>query len=942
MQTDLARMSHKVEEIFDVAISKTTDAERDAYLDGACGRDVDLRQRVESLLKAHIAAGSFLLTPTENKGPIEGPGETIGNFKVLQKIGEGGFGTVYLAEQQYPIRRKVALKIIKLGMDTKQVIARFEAERQALALMDHTNIAKVFDAGATTSGRPYFIMELVRGIPITKYCDRNKVSTGNRLKLFMDICRAVQHAHNRGIIHRDLKPTNVLVTVHDGQPVPKIIDFGISKATNQRLTEKTLFTEYQQLIGTPQYMSPEQAEMGGLDIDTRSDIYSLGALLYELLTGTPPFETKTIQEAGYVEMQRIIRDVEPDKPSTRAATLIQQDTEIAKDHGADPQNFARSLRGDLDWIVAKAMEKDRTRRYNTANEFVTDIERYLSNEPVSAGPPSMVYKFGKFVRRNRLKVAASALVVTALFIGSVLATAGFVAASRDRDAARIAEQKAYQAAERSQAMADFLQDVLTASDPQQAMGLDVDARAVLAKAREVFGADHATVATTLASLALQLHSAGNYDQAEPLFRQSIEIWDTQFSKDHVNKGVVLSRLGTLLRLKGDEVGAENAFQESLRILRMQPGDDGIVVADTLMGLAEVFQNQGKYEDAETTIRQSLAIRQREAPHQHLQIALTINFLANLLIITDQTVKTTELMDECVDAFRVALPERSNAIAKVTMQAGAYYLSIKEPDKAEGYLNETLSIYKQNEFPSAMNRDITVRLLSRLVDLQDNGSDEFVPKRMEFLKTVREVVGEEHPKMGEFLAKGSAYCVEHRRFPKAISLAIESLDKLQAAYGGEESTKQALVALSEATRKIALEKTRTRQDYQLALQGTNRYLEIQSNDFQIVGTKGILQYRLQEFENALEMLQQSDQRHVEDFKYGAAEDIAFLAMTNCRLGNEEQAEQALDRLQNLKHRDGFSITEQYTRLLEEATAVLGSKVNNSPVNSPVDNSSSDSG
>ncbi len=938
MQTDLARMSHKVEEIFDVAISKKTDAERDAYLDGACGRDVDLRQRVESLLKAHIAAGSFLLTPTENKGPIEGPGETIGSFKVLQKIGEGGFGTVYLAEQQYPIRRKVALKIIKLGMDTKQVIARFEAERQALALMDHTNIAKVFDAGATTSGRPYFIMELVRGIPITKYCDRNKLSTGNRLQLFMDICRAVQHAHNRGIIHRDLKPTNVLVTVHDGQPVPKIIDFGISKATNQRLTEKTLFTEYQQLIGTPQYMSPEQAEMGGLDIDTRSDIYSLGALLYELLTGTPPFETKTIQEAGYVEMQRIIRDVEPDKPSTRAATLIQQDTEIAKDHGADPQNFARSLRGDLDWIVAKAMEKDRTRRYNTANEFVTDIERYLSNEPVSAGPPSTVYKLGKFVRRNRIKVAASALVVTALFIGSVLATAGFVAASRDRDNARIAEQKANQAAERSQAIADFLQDVLTASDPQQAMSLKVDARSVLAKAREVFGADHATVATTLASLALQLHSAGNYDQAEPLFRQSIEIWDTQFSKDHVNKGVVLSRLGTLLRLKGDEVGAENVFQESLRILRMQPGDDGIVVADTLMGLAEVFQNQGKYEDAETTIRQSLAIRQREAPHQHLQIALTLNFLANLLIVTDQTEKTTELMDECVAAFRVALPERSNAIAKVTMQAGAFYLSIDDLDRAEDYLNETLYVYKQSRSPSAMNRDIAVRLLSKLVDRQDDGSDAFVPKRMEFLESVREVVGEEHPKLGEFLAKGSAYCVEHGRYTKAISLAIESLDKLQAAYGGEESIKQALVTLSAATRTIALDKNRTRQDYQLALQGVNRYLEIQSDDFQVVGTKGILQYRLREFENAREMLQQSDQHHVEEFKYGTAEDIAFLAMTNQCLGNNEEAEQALDRLQNLKHRDGFSITEQYTELLEEATAVLGTKVNNSPV----DNSSNDSG
>jgi len=408
------------EQIYYQAISKPPD-ERQAYIKEACGDDADLLGRIETLLKARDQAGSFLNAPpfdpnvTLDTSPLtEGPGTIIGRYKLLEQIGEGGFGVVYMAEQQEPIRRRVALKIIKLGMDTKQVIARFEAERQALAMMDHPNIAGVLDAGATETGRPYFVMELVKGIPITEYCDKNNLDTRQRLELFIDVCKAVHHAHQKGIIHRDIKPSNVMITLHDGKPVPKVIDFGIAKATGHRLTEKTLFTKYAQMIGTPEYMSPEQAEMSGLDIDTRTDIYSLGVLLYELLTSATPFDAKELREAGYAEMQRIIRETEPLKPSTKLSTLGKTLPDVAKRHNATPDVLTKAVRGDLDWIVMKTLEKDRARRYEAADRLVLDIQRHLEHRPVLAHAPSTTYKLHKFLRRHRSQaIAALAMVVVA-------------------------------------------------------------------------------------------------------------------------------------------------------------------------------------------------------------------------------------------------------------------------------------------------------------------------------------------------------------------------------------------------------------------------------------------------------------------------------------------------------------------------------------------------
>jgi serine/threonine protein kinase/tetratricopeptide (TPR) repeat protein len=363
--------------------------------------------------------------------PAEKLDDMIGHYKLLEKIGEGGFGVVYVAEQKEPVRRRVALKIIKLGMDTRRVVARFEAERQALAMMDHPNIAKVLDAGATEAGRPYFVMELVRGIKITDYCNQSHASPRQRLELFIQVCRAVQHAHQKGVIHRDIKPSNILVTLHDGVPVPKVIDFGIAKATQGYLTDSTVYTEFQQFIGTPAYVSPEQAEMSGLDVDTRADLYSLGVLLYELLTNQTPFSTKDLLAQGMDEMRRIIREDEPARPSTRLSRLAGEDlTTTARQRGVDAPKLIHVVRGDLDWIVMKCLEKDRTRRYETANGLAMDIQRHLGDEPVSACPPSRLYKFQKVVRRNKLAVGAVVAVSLALLLGAGASTWQAIRATR--------------------------------------------------------------------------------------------------------------------------------------------------------------------------------------------------------------------------------------------------------------------------------------------------------------------------------------------------------------------------------------------------------------------------------------------------------------------------------------------------------------------------------
>ncbi|HEV2292721.1 MAG TPA: serine/threonine-protein kinase, partial [Tepidisphaeraceae bacterium] len=446
--------------------------------------------QIRDLFPAMMAMEHPGFAPTLDPAPpAERVGAIIGRYKLLERIGEGGFGIVYMAEQQHPVRRKVALKVIKPGLDTRQVIARFEAERQALALMDHENIAKVLDAGATDSGRPYFVMELVHGVPITDFCDKNQLPPRERLELFVQVCRAVQHAHTKGIIHRDIKPTNVLVTLHEGVAVPKVIDFGVAKATGQQLTDKTLFTNFAQMVGTPLYMSPEQAEMTSIDVDTRSDVYSLGVLLYELLTGTTPLDKDRLKQAAFDEVRRIIREEEPPRPSTRLSTMGEQGRSISAHRKSDPKHLGRLVRGELDWIVMKALEKDRSRRYETANGLARDVERHLQDEPVQACPPSATYRLRKIARRHRVTLGVAAGFVSLLVAATLVSSALAVRARRAESLAQArletetqARARAVTEAAKATTISDLLLEMFSSTNPDQSKGADYTVRQLLDEA----------------------------------------------------------------------------------------------------------------------------------------------------------------------------------------------------------------------------------------------------------------------------------------------------------------------------------------------------------------------------------------------------------------------------------------------------------------------------
>ena len=626
-------------EIFSDACELPPD-QRQALLDLRCGSDAPFRKAVEELLAAHDAAGRFLADPgasaarlgARTAGPsgaesVESRPRQIGPYKLLQLIGEGGFGVVYMAEQEHPLRRRVALKVIKAGMDTNQVIARFEAERQALAMMDHPNIAKVFDAGAAENGRPYFVMELVRGVPITEYCDANHLSTDERLELFVRVCLAVQHAHQKGVIHRDIKPSNVLVTLHDNEPVPKVIDFGIAKATNQRLTERTVFTALRQLVGTPQYMSPEQAETSGLDVDTRADIYSLGVLLYELLTGTTPLDAGFLREAPYAEIQRMIREVDPPKPSTRLVTLGETRQTVAERRQTDPKRLSQLLRGELDWIVMKCLEKDRTRRYETASGLAMDVRRYLDDAPVLARPAGGAYRLGKFVRRHKAAAAAVAAVALALTLGIIGTTAGMVraraamnragAAERnaidERNAARAAQIQAEQSAararreaERATAVGDFMRRIFALAHPGaggggqarvvdllRLAGNEIDYK--LKDQPEEAALAHATLAETYQRL-------GMHDLAAEQFQLAHGQSRALAGGEHSEQTLKLqSDLALALASAGDGARAEPLARDALTRLVAALGNEHPLAWRAANALAVSLAVNGKLKDSRSIL-----------------------------------------------------------------------------------------------------------------------------------------------------------------------------------------------------------------------------------------------------------------------------------------------------------------------------------------------------
>ncbi len=653
------RQHRELRQIFDRLI-ETPAAQREAAIVAASKGDPEFERRLRGMLAAAEGETAFLASPSAIAGgvdvdrhdEVEGPGTHIGPYKLLQRIGEGGFGSVFMAEQEQPVRRKVALKIIKLGMDTRQVVARFEQERQALAMMDHPNIAKVLDAGATSTGRPYFVMELVRGVPITEYCDQNMLTPEERLALFVPICHAVQHAHQKGIIHRDIKPSNILVTLHDGKPVPKVIDFGIAKATSARLTEKTLFTEHRQLIGTPAYMSPEQAEMSGLDIDTRSDIYSLGVLLYELLTGTTPFDTKELVRAGYAEIQRMIREVDPPKPSTRVGTLGDTATTVASRRRTELARLGTLLRGDLDWIIMKALDKDRTRRYETANGFAADVERHLRGEPVEAAPPSSMYRLRKFVRRRRGLVVAVSAVTLAVVAGSAGTAVGLVQANRALDDARLARDTATAERARAEATAEFLREMLSSIDPEKAKGQDVSVKEILddaaAKVSRSLADQPEAEAAVRHTLGETYNQLARYRESKEQFARAAEIRARVLGSEH--RGTLSDRFGVgieTLQL-GDAQAAITILREThdiqARVLGPQDGD----TLQTRSNLGFAMQIAGDEAGALEVYRQTLADQVATLGQGHKTTLETMSSVADVLQDLGQLAEAEKVARELVD------------------------------------------------------------------------------------------------------------------------------------------------------------------------------------------------------------------------------------------------------------------------------------------------------
>jgi serine/threonine protein kinase len=672
-------------DIFLKALDLPAPDDRRAFLDDACAARPELRARVDALLAANAGAGSFLDAPppglsgtVDEPTVTERPGTVVGPYKLMEQIGEGGMGLVFVAEQQHPVRRKVALKVIKPGMDTRDVIARFEQERQALALMDHPNIAKVLDAGATDTGRPYFVMELVRGVPITEYCDTNQLTPKERLGLFVSVCHAVQHAHQKGVVHRDLKPSNVLVTLHDGTPVVKVIDFGVAKAVGQHLTEKTIYTRFAQMIGTPLYMSPEQAEMSGLDIDTRSDVYSLGVLLYELLTGTTPFDRQRILKAAFDEVRRIIREEDPPKPSTRLSTLGATLSAVSAKRRTEPRKLSALVKGDLDWIVMRALEKDRTRRYETANGLARDVQRYLADEPVEACPPSAGYKLRKFARRYKTWLVTAGAFLSLLAVGTAVstwqalrATTAEHEARAQRDAARAAQEAAedqrrlaldkeaaaVREADKARTLVGMLQELLGTANPNATKGPDYTVRQLLDDFAPAVGERLKDQPEAEADLRMTIGLAYRYmrldAKAEQQFRRAVELRRQVFGLDHRKLAQALIQLAWSLHLQLNWPASEEQSRAALAILRRldDPGED---LASALRIRAFTLEFQGKNPDeAEAMVREALAVAERCAGGKPTPLVVEVtDALAHNLMTQRRPAEGVTIATRAVELHRI--------------------------------------------------------------------------------------------------------------------------------------------------------------------------------------------------------------------------------------------------------------------------------------------------
>lgn len=715
---------------------------------------------------------------TETLSPSDGSTEFISHYRIIQKLGEGGMGEVFEAEQTEPIRRRVALKIIKWGMDTKQVVARFESERQALALMNHPHIAKVFDAGATETGRPFFVMECVKGIPITEYCDTHRLNNRQRLELFNQVCSGVQHAHQKGIIHRDIKASNVLVMIQDDKPLPKIIDFGVAKAVSQRLTERTVFTEMGQLIGTPEYMSPEQAEMTGLDIDTRTDVYSLGVLLYELLVGVLPFESRNLRSAGFDEIRRKIREEEPPKPSTRLTTPGFDTDHAMRSRQTDLPALTKQLKGELDWITMKAMAKDRTQRYASASELAADIIRYLKHEPVTAGPPSSMYRLRKYVRRHKVGVVAGALVMLAMVIGITGTSIGLLKAVK-------AEKRAREEAQTAQEVSDFLVGLFEVSDPSEARGNTITAREILDKGagqiEDELRAHPRIQSRLMETMGRVYKNLGLYDQAGPILERSLSLKRRVYGKNHPEVATGLHTLGVLYDTQGRYEEAESCFRQSLEIKEKIFGQDHPEVAKSLNSIAVVYWNQGKYAEAEPLFQRSLAIKEKTLGPDDPEVGNTLTNLGVLYHLRGKFEEAEPLFKRALDISEEALGEDHPDVASSLNNLGSLYEDMEKLEEAEPLYERALAIWEKALGPDHSDVGIALHNLANLYRNQGK-FDEAEPFYLRSLSIFEKALGADHPYVAYSFREQANLYREQEKYNRAEDLYIRSLEIFEKSMG----------------------------------------------------------------------------------------------------------------------------------------------------------------